>query len=468
MTPRVAVPNPRVGRAFAASAAVLSVLLAACESDLQVPDYNNPSLEELEGAPTRAAIAAGATGLIIGGRDEIDDRNGYLSLLGILGRESYNFDGADPRFVTEMLESPLSASSPAFGGNLWAERYRNIRTGTIVLNGLERVTGLSDEEREATRGFVKTMQAHELLLLVNTRDANGVALDFDREPTADPAPLSTRTEALERVIGLLTEARTHLAAAGAVFPFGLGSGFEGFDTPATFLRFNRALEARVEVYRGNHAAALAALGQSFITTDAGQLDLGVYHAFGGGSGDSPNELFDPGETPDILAHPSIVTDAPRRADGSLDLRAQAKIRTLPQSQTTRGITTGIAFTIYDDLTAPIPIIRNEELILLRAEANIGTGNAAAALNDLNFIRVNAGGLAPLTSPAQATLDEVLLQRRYSLLFEGGHRWIDLRRTGRLAQLPLDRPSHTRNEMFPIPEAECLARGPQTTCSAGGT
>ncbi|MGH7505637.1 MAG: RagB/SusD family nutrient uptake outer membrane protein, partial [Longimicrobiales bacterium] len=167
----------------------------------------------------------------------------------------------------------------------------------------------------------------------------------------------------------------------------------------------------------------------------------------------------------ILAHPSIVADAEQRADGSLDLRVQRKIRTLPQSQTSRGITTDLAFAIYDDLTTPIPIIRNEELILLRAEANIGAGNAVAALPDLNFIRENAGGLPPLTSAAQATLDEVLEQRRFSLLFEGGHRWIDLRRTGRLAELPLDRPNHRHNERFPIPEAECLARGLQT-CSAG--
>ena len=35
--------------------------------------------------------------------------------------------------------------------------------------------------------------------------------------------------------------------------------------------------------------------------------------------------------------------------------------------------------------APIPIIKNEELILLRAEANIGLGNRAAAIQDLNFM-----------------------------------------------------------------------------------
>lgn len=442
----------------------LALLTAGCADDLVVPDYNNPSLEELENSPTRAAVAAAATGLIVGARDEIDDRNGYVSLLGILGRESYNFDGADPRFVTEMLESDLNPSSPAFGGNLWSERYRNIRTGTIVLKALDIVTGMTEAEKEATRGFVKTMQAHELLLLVNTRDLNGVALDFDREPTADPAPLSTRDAGLARVAALLDEAAADLAAGGASFPFPLSSGFDGFSTPATFLQFNRALKARVEVYRKNWASALTALGNSFLTLDAAQLDKGVYHTFSGGSGDLQNELFDPGESPDILAHPSIVADAERRTNGALDLRVQEKIRTLPSSQTTRGITTDVAFSIYNGIDAPIPYIRNEELILLRAEANIGLGNQAAALSDINFIRTNSGGLPALLLPTQATLSELLKQKRYSLLFEGGHRWIDLRRYDRLTDLPVDRASHRRNVRFPIPEAECLARG-QQTCSA---
>ncbi|HSL70965.1 MAG TPA: hypothetical protein VK864_12035, partial [Longimicrobiales bacterium] len=366
-------------------AAVIPLVLVACGDDLLVPDYNNPSLEDLQNNPTPAAIAAAATGMLVAMRDEFDDRNGYVSLLGIIGRESYNFDGADPRFITEMLEGQLNPSSPAFGGNLWAERYSNIRLGTITLSGLDRVAALTDEQKEATRGFLKTMQAHELLLVVNTRDVNGVALDFDREPTAAPAKLATPTEALTRVSQLLDEAKTHLLAGGGTFPFPLSSGFNGFNTPATFLRFNRALKARVEVYRGQYASALTALGESFLTVAANQLDLGVYHVYTTGAGDDVNELFDPRTAPDILAHPSIVTDAERRPNGDLDLRVQQKIRTVT-SRTVRFITTDKAFTIYDGLDAPMAIIRNEELILLRAEANIGLGNAAAALADLNFIR----------------------------------------------------------------------------------
>jgi hypothetical protein len=129
----------------------------------------------------------------------------------------------------------------------------------------------------------------------------------------------------------------------------------------------------------------------------------------------------------------------------------------------QGITTDLLFTIYDSPEASVPIIRNEELILLRAEARYNTGDIPGALADINFIRVNSGGLPPLTLADIATLaaftDELLYNRRYSLLFEGGHRWLDARRLGRLATLPRALSTHTVPSRFPYPEGECLARDP---------
>jgi hypothetical protein len=87
---------------------------------------------------------------------------------------------------------------------------------------------------------------------------------------------------------------------------------------------------------------------------------------------------------------------------------------------------------YPSPSSPIPIIRNEELILIRAEANNNKGarDGLAAAADINFIRVNSGGLAPDNTlgaaTQQAVEDEILEQRKYSLLYEG-MRWVDMRR-----------------------------------------
>ncbi len=99
--------------------------------------------------------------------------------------------------------------------------------------------------------------------------------------------------------------------------------------------------------------------------------------------------------------------------------------------------------------------------LLRAEARYFTNDVTGALTDINFIRTNSGGLAP-RGPFLNQSDfvtELLKQRRYSLLFEGGHRWIDTRRFGLLSTLPKALPTHTIPSRFPFPEAECLARVP---------
>jgi hypothetical protein len=436
---------------------LLGVLaVVGCEDDLVVPDFNNPSIEELTTNPTPTLVNTAAQGLLVGVRAQAASRNGYTSLLGILGRESYNFDGSDPRFITEMLEGALDAGSPAFGANLWNLRYQNIRNANIVLNALDVVQGLSQQELAGIRGFARTIQALDLLMVINTRDSNGAVIDTNRPVDADPAPIVGKDEAFAEISRLLDEAQGDLQAGGSAFSFSLSSGFSGFDTPTSFVQFNRALKARVELYRGNHSAALGALSQSFLDPD-GDLDTGIYHVFSTGGGDALNALYDPGQTPDILAHPSAWEQAELKSNGDRDDRVTGKMRQVP-AQTQLGITTGFAFTIYDSNSASVPIIRNEELILIRAEANMALGNIAEAAEDLNLIRTRSGGLEERTDLDASNIeDELLRQRWFSLLFEGGHRWLDMRRFGRLSELPLDVTNHRHNDRFPIPEAETLAR-----------
>jgi hypothetical protein len=443
-------------------AAVAVVAFAGACKDLIVPDYNNTSLEDLTTNPTPTKIAQSAQGLLVGTRVGIGEQNGYISLLGIVGRESYNFDPADPRFITEMLIGPLDGGSPAFGGNLFAAPYRDIRNANILLGAVDKVVGLSAQQKSAVTGFAKTIQALDYLNVINTRDDLGAPIDVNIGPTADPAPIVGKPAVFALISTLLDDGLTALNAGGTAFPFSLSPGFADFATPSSFAKFNRALKARVEAYRGNYATALTALNGSFISTGE-SLTLGAYHTYTTGSGDTQNALFDPTGRA-ILAHPSIVTDAENKPDGTLDARVLAKVARLPAVRTVQGVSTDLVFTIYNSNTAPIPIIRNEELILLRAEARFFTNDQAGALSDINFIRQTSGGLAP-RGPFLNQADfvaELLKQRRYSLLFEGGHRWIDTRRFGLLSTLPKALPSHTVPTRFPFPEAECLARVPAPT------
>lgn len=449
-------------KALAAAALTAALLSGGCDA-FDATDLNNPGLEEFQNNPTAVSVNTAATGLLIGLRTSWGVQNGFIPLLAILGREGYNLDPADPRFVSEMLGGPLNGGSPAFGGNLWAQRYANIRSENTILTALDKVVGMTDQQKKGVSGFAKTLQALDLLWVINTRDDYGAVIDADIPPTDPPAPIATKTETFARIVALLDQGQADLNAAGATFSFPLSAGFADFNTPASFIRFNRAIRARVAVYLNDWNGALTALAGSFLNTGA-SLSLGAYHSFSPGAGDILNGLYDP-EGRALNAHPSLRTDAQLRTNGERDLRFQSKVALRAEPVTTQGITTDVLFTVYTSPTASVPIIRNEELILLRAEANIGLTNYATALQDINLIRNSSGGLPNYAGPqtAAAMLDALLYEKRYSLLFEG-HRWIDLRHYNKLSTMPKDLPTHKIFSRFPLPRAECIIRStPPTGC-----
>jgi hypothetical protein len=98
---------------------------------------------------------------------------------------------------------------------------------------------------------------------------------------------------------------------------------------------------------------------------------------------------------------------------------------------------------------------------LWAEARLGQGNTAEAARFINFIRRASGGLDSVPNlglqPAATILNQLLKQRLYSLLYENGHRWIDMRRYGKLGQLIRDIPADTVFSSMPVNVFEVNAR-----------
>ena len=452
---------------------VIALLSVGCHDWLVVPPLNDPTPADIGRNPT-TGLQLAATGILF--QDRVSYA-GFISDVGIFGRESYNYFTTDGRTHSHYVaQNPLDAAGFASGG--WNPRYTNLRNIKNFLDGVDAATTLAPASQEAARGFAQTMEALELSYITAQRHDYGAV----EQMTTDPAVLATfvsRDSAQNYIIARLDEARTHLVAAGTTpFPFKLHAGFTTngtFNTPATFLQFNRAIAARVQVWRaalGNPAcgaggvtcymAALAALAEAGTDTTA-SLYRGVYHVFSTESGDALNGLNQTAN-PNLLAHPSIQPDAPLDTLGQPDARYRAKIRTLAAQRCpvggagTAGICTSLGFQIYPTTTSPAPIFRNEELILLQAEAFYFTSDATDALADINFIRRRSGGLAVRGAFANAAdfITELLLQRRYSLLWEG-HRWVDVRRFGLITTLPLDSPTHYRQVEMPVPQAECLQR-----------
>jgi starch-binding outer membrane protein, SusD/RagB family len=98
----------------------------------------------------------------------------------------------------------------------------------------------------------------------------------------------------------------------------------------------------------------------------------------------------------------------------------------------------------------INLFRLAEMYLVRAECNerLGTAIGATPLEDFNTIHTRAG----LTAAAAVTLDDILLERRLELSFEG-FRIHDIRRLHENVEL------HAYDDpklLFPIPDREIQA------------
>lgn len=441
--------------------ALIAFFIGSCNLVEDVPDFNNPSLEELINSPTRVSVNTLATGLLIGSREGIEN---YVYMTGIVGREMYDLD-ASTLATSELIIGPLDPGQ--WGGNGWASQYENLRNAKILLSALDQVEEMTEAEKEGVRGFAKTIQAYDLLLVINTRDINGAVIDIADDPTADPGPIVGKEQVLTQIEGWLNEASTHLQNAGNSFSFNLSSGFDNFNTPSTFLEFNRALQARVNIYQEDYQGVLSALEDSFLDLNI-PLDYGAFHTYSSGAGDVSNFFSTKtlGNSPDYVAQADYEVDVQSKVGGEPDERYQEKFRKLPASKSHLGLSSDISFTQYNSASKPVAIIRNEELILLRAEANYNLENYTDAANDINFIREESGGLEPRNDlDATNMLDELLYNKRYSLYMEGGHRWLDLRRYDLLDRVPLDIPDAVVHIRFPIPLNECESRGLSANCSA---
>jgi hypothetical protein len=331
--------------------------------------------------------------------------------------------------------------------------------------------------------------------------------------TQDPPAIATKAQVYAAIISLLDSATTHLTAAGSTpFLFTMTDGFAPFNTPAKFAQFTKALRGKVNVTTGNYAAALTDLGASgagpsFLDTTKAPT-FGAYVTFSTAGTDVTNGLYDP-TSRQRYVHPAMAFDAQLQAGAALgdttmrDLRFLAKAKPIPPvARYSFGIGDPIALNwgnnAYPANNSPWAILTNEELALLRAEAlaactTTGEGvpvtcaglpaNNAEVLAYVNWVRVKSGGLSVLVAPpapvadrngvsrttGNGMLDEILYNKRYSLFFQNGDRWVDSRRYGVLHGLKTDERVGTGDVVWSylmIPINECLPRATQPAgCTA---
>lgn len=418
-----------------------TVFLISCELE-ELPNQNAPTLESFSKGASQADIQSLAVGLEAVMRNDLSF---HYQTVSYMGREYYDLTGTDPRYTGEILKGPLD-NNGFLTTRAYSAWYRIVKAANVLITAVENSNaGYTDDVKRSYYGFANTIKGYALLMVANRQFTNGIRVDV-----ADPdnlGPFLSYNEALTFIKGLLNNASLDL-----------NTGPVAFDFPSTlssdsksFILFNKAISARLALYQNNKPEVLSLLNESFFDIN-GAMSMGVSHVFGNTGNDILNDQFkilgQKGQ--EFVVHNSWISDADVG-----DSRVTNKSFQLLSPAAKDGLSGTHQIAFYKSNTDPVYLIRNEELILIYAEANIGIDNMEA-VNAINKVR-NAAGLVNYTGAMTDTdLElEVLKQRRYSLFGEG-HRWIDLRRMNKLSDtnfLPLDRVGDTAIDAFPTPFAE---------------
>ena len=422
---------------------ILALVLPGCELD-EVTDPNQPSLGGVIDDPSPQEMALLVGGLEARSRDAM---GAFITATGEIARELYDFNSSDPTTLETLLGKDgaiLTGSEPQLTGLMFA-RYQAVKSAEFIIEAVENIE-LDESQKQGYRGVANTFKGLALLDILNLLNNNGIRVDV-KDPD-NLGPYLSKAEALTAIQGFLDQGFNQLQ--GAEFPFSLSVGFLGFDTPANFALFNRAVAARVAIHAEDYPLAKSLAEASFMDM-AADLRIGPKKMYGLGGVEILNPIF---KTPQQNGDQYIVHDRFIEDIQPGDTRINKfRLRNDPTSRD--GLNGTHETALYETSTSPIDYIRNEELILIFAEASIQTGELGDAVMALDVIR-NAHGLANYSGPQteDGLIEEMLYNRRYSLWAEG-HTMFDLRRYGRLNDqfLPIDRPGDLVHFEFPIPPFE---------------
>jgi hypothetical protein len=431
-----------------------ALVLGGCSGKLDITNPNSPTAEGAATNP-REASSRLVVGVIAAYRNSM---GGAINAMGSYGRETYNMTPQDGRNITGPFRDWAQNNAFTAGQN-WG-RYTNYRNAFEAIQVIEGLSILTEPEKHGAVGLLKTFIAFDMLDNLHARGAIGIVVDMVDDATVINAIVS-QDSAYKWISAKLDEAKADLDQAGGSFYFPMHLGFSAFgvaaNTPAGFAQLNRAIKARVEVERGSlgcgatcYTAALTALSGTWISgLTTTNRDAGVYVIYSTALGDALNGTSFAQNT-DLYVHPLIDNipgvGADDRYRRKVDQREAAASNddACSGSYSDRTLVTVTAKwrpCTYATNVTPIPIIRHEELILLRAEARWNTGDQNGARSDLASIRTVSGSdrggtsAVAFANPATATefTSELLLQRTLSL-FQEAKRFVAYRRLGRLAEL----------------------------------
>lgn len=437
--------------------AACTFFFTACKKFIQVPAPSNQVISS-----TVFLDDAGATAAITGIYSEMMNNpnqfcTGQTSLYaGLSADELSYYTTANQQ---EFEKNEISQTNHGIIGiYFWNTAYKYIYTANLCIEGLNQSTALTPSLKNSLMGEAKFIRAFCYFYLVNFFGDVPLITNFNYEVNAS-IPRSPLASVYNQIIADLKEAQSLLPAA-----------YVSADKLRPIKYAATALLARAYLYTKDYSSAERE-ATNIISSNAYSLVSNLNNVFLKGSTETiwqlypVNTVWNTWEGRDLV--PSSASSIPQYLVTSSLLNAfepnDARRTAWVASKTIAGTsyTYPYKYKVYGNnapQTEYYIVFRLAEQYLIRAEARAQQNNSTGALADLNSIR-NRAGLPNSTANNQpALLSAIEQERRIELMFEWGHRWFDLKRTGRAdAVLGALKPTwQPTDALWPLPVAQLNA------------
>ncbi|HWJ24962.1 MAG TPA: RagB/SusD family nutrient uptake outer membrane protein [Flavisolibacter sp.] len=345
--------------------------------------------------------------------------------------------------------------------NLWLPMYSFIYQANLVHEGLSRSTALTVSTRSQLMGEALFLRAFCNFYLVNLFGDVPLVTSTDYRQNKNLSRAS-KTEVFSRIIDDLKEAQGLL---NDDYSFTAGERVRPNQWAAT------ALLARAFLYAGQYANAEAEASKIINNSSLYNLLPDPNAVFLKNSREAIWQLKPVSSTRNTNeGELFIFNGTPGRV--SLSNQVMTAFETGDQRKAKwTGTSTGGSSTYFfpykykvassSALTEYSMVLRVAEQYLIRSEARAKQANISGALDDLNAIR-NRAGLSNFNAVTEsAVLDALVHERQVELFTEWGHRWLDVKRMGKVDQVMTSVTPmkggiwNTTQQLYPIPHSERL-------------
>lgn len=434
------------------------LLIISCEDfvEIDAPPHRIIGQKVYNDAETAQSAIQGVYNQLV----RLDYSGGWQnSITALAGLSGGNLVALRPSNIT-YLEFDQHEIFPENSRNLglWSSAYNVIYMANAIIEGLE-YSSLEEELRQSLIGEAKFIRAFTYLYLVNLYNDVPLIITTNFEENLNASRKSS-VEVYQQIEIDLNDAIEYLPGV-----------YRNEDRTTVNQHVAKALLARVNLYLENWNQAETLSSQVISETGIYAILDSLNQVFLPNSREalwqiSPigrgNNLTQTNEGSIFIIHPTFPTSSDFKLNESfIALYEPDDLRLNHWIGFHEVLDVNYPFKYKDqnstnNLTEYSMVMRLAEQYLIRAEARMNLGNIEGAIADINILRKRAK-IEPILAE-NLTGDQLFQiiqdERQKELFSEWGHRWFDLKRTGKASEIFGTHPLWENTDVwYPIPEQE---------------